>query len=217
MSENEKTLLSEQYKSDKLECGYQINIEGFKSSNFNEKKFNAIKCLKFYLGILFTFLMTIGGSIITIIFSLGKTINASNCSGEIEKIPDRCGGAIIIISTSISSPLIFLFWQFPPSCCRYNIFCCMPKMKNTKNRAYLTMILLLLVSNMLVTLAHALGYPCLLLYYEYNSLDSFTYKTSFAGFILYYIITFCMLAIFGIYVLLEKIYRCTKKRFYEEI
>ena len=198
-----KSCLYEQYKSGVLickDCANQVAI------TVNDE-FNARKCLKWHLGLFYTFFIIIGGSIEIILFSLGKTANSWNTSDcDVDELKP-CGYGTFTICFSLL--LSIIFWQLPlwPSC-RYNIF---DRKLNTKNRSYLTMMIMLGVSNVLVVLAHIIGY--IILKYIYNEDKFFTYKTSLVGFSIYIAIILSAMVIIIVYWICQGVYSCVRVRF----
>lgn len=187
-----------------------------------KKEFNKIKCLKFYFGIIYTFLMLIGGSIAIVLLSLGKTVNSwvtSGCNVWKEgQNPNPCdNGALFTILCVL--PFIFSIWQIPQLYCgsnsyyRYNIFFCLKPYKNTKGRAYVSMAILFLILNSIVILAHVIGYP--IIKFIFNKDDFFTWRTSLAGFVVYYIILGTILLIIIITSSVFAIYNRTIEKFSE--
>jgi hypothetical protein len=160
------------YESNEKHCICENQI-----ATRNIIQFNKYKWLKYCFGLIYTFLMIVGGSTLNIMLALGKTINSWNMHS------DQIYWTVFAVL-----PFCILTWQLPqiPLCTgywRYNIFCC----KNTKVLAYLTMFIMTLFLSGLIMVAHAIDHLI------YNGDDFFTWRSSLVGFIVYYIVIGIML------------------------
>lgn len=155
------------------------------------KNFNTYRCCQIYLQRLFLIFMVICGPLSVILLTLGKTLTTwiicpDRAPPNYRTCDDLAGVGILI-----SLPLSMVFYQFPNCCycccCPYDIFCCAPLNKILKYKSELTMGTLYLLSYALVLLAHGIGYPIIKSLFGID--EFFTWRTSMAGFIVYYIIT----------------------------
>lgn len=164
--------------------------------------FNWTKCGKIYFGVIYTFLMIFAGTYINIKSAMGDSPLDPNqwddrgCYQWKEGTNphtkcDSKSGIIVMLSFVLS----LMFWQFPIfTCydsktkakenCRYNIFCCVKTFKNDKNRAYITMLIMFLISNFIILVTHKVGQ------YSLNDYSAHTWKTFGNGLITYVWILF---------------------------
>lgn len=176
-------------------CEFPIAVEQLTT-------FNWIKCGKTYFGVIYTFLMVFFGTYINIKSAMGDSPlnpNQWDTRGcykwKEDTNPHTICDSHSILVIVLSFALSLMFWQFPIfSCrnpttkakekCRCNIFSCGKNFKNDKNRAYVTMLIMFLISNFIIFVTHKVGQ------YSLNDYSSHTWQTFANGLITYLWILF---------------------------
>lgn len=168
-----------------------------KPGEINRKKCWGMCCYNF-IKVLYDLCMLTIGSIIVFLMALGKTITVPwvNC-GKVSPCDDGAVGTIFFVV-----PFLAMFWQFrlckcEGKCCVYHIFICESIKHRMKCKSRLTIFIMFLIANMLVFVAHGIGYPIIRFYFHKD--EFFTWRTSLAGFVIYAIIIAAGLICFVIY------------------
>jgi hypothetical protein len=197
-----KQCIKEQVNADNKICGNCRQPIIIKKGNFN-----ILKCSIQYLKVIYTILLLLGGTILTFLNALGKTSVAklNMCDNAFKPCDSGMLGVI-----ALTIPFLFLFWQghlwkcciSGSKCCIYDIFCYGDLRRTLKYKSYLTMTIMLFVSNLLIMFSHFIGYPIIKYYFHKD--DFYTWRTSLAGYIIYIII----IAIIFIGWILYKIGEC---------
>jgi hypothetical protein len=213
--------LEQRYKFGKKSC----NKCEFAIAINETTTFNWAKCGKTYLGVIYTFLMVIVGTWFNIITAMGDSSLNSNtwdnrgCHPWKEGINphtvcDRDSTIVIILSVVLS----LMFWQFPIfSCrnprtneketCRYNIFCWYTPYKSNKQGAYITMLAMFMISNLILRITHIFGQ------YALNDYSKYTWYTFANGIIMYgWIILYVIISAIC-FIVPYTIIKCTIKSF----
>jgi hypothetical protein len=171
---------------------------------------NKYRCFEKYLKVFYVWFMLLGGSVLTFLNAFGKSVgwHLIDC-GYVKEGPCDSGLAGTFFLTI---PFLMIFWQghiFEGCgrydrhlccncygsfnfCCakgkgywRYNIFCCGNLKKTLKYKSYITMFVMFLFANSLITIAHCIGYPIIL--HQFSKDEFYTWRTSLAGFVVYII------------------------------
>jgi len=214
--------LKTQYLQTNKKCGFcRENIV----VNKKNKNFNVDRCCRSFTKAIYTILITFVGTIGIILLALGKSIMSWTPCPNSGKLCDSGGiGTVFLVL-----PFAVAYYQFPiwyrkgfdyECCCRcccrsYNIFCCESLKNKIKYKSYVTMGILFLISVSLVLLAHAIGHPIVKNIFGIDM--PFTWRSSMAGLIIYYIIIVCAMGCWIIYTTVRCICRVTEEHFSEPI
>ncbi len=202
--------IKKQVDTNNDKCGICRNPIVIKRGEFNRTKFckKLAKISYFWFlivfGSAFTFLMALGNILqnpLVRCISFVECNNKSMCDYNMKR-PCDDGSMVTLISTI---PFILLFSQghFINCCCndpkfwKYNIFCCGNLREKLRFKSYLTMTIMFFVSNGLIVVAHLIGKP--LIKDKFNIDNTFTWRTSLAGFVVYAIIIAIIIVLYLIY------------------
>lgn len=149
-----------------------------------------------YLGFMFVL-----GIISVFLNALGKTVVTPwiKCKGGVNETCDDLGVLLIFLTF----PFVLLFFQgfccdsccFCCDCCywgnnkrkcwRYDLFCCSFRDK-IKYKTYITLFLMICISNILIMFAHFIGY--FIVKHKFGKDDFYTWRTSLAGIVVFWMI-----------------------------
>lgn len=144
------------------------------------------ECCKYFTKMTYLLIMFIGGTTLTVLNAEGRSLG-----GNIVCPESRCLDALTITITSVFS---LIFWQghlfqllaigLPK--CNWNIFCCKSIKNKIKYKSYITIFIMFLFTNLLVTLAHFMGQ--FIIKYKYDEYSFYNARTSLWGYVVYAII-----------------------------
>jgi sterol desaturase/sphingolipid hydroxylase (fatty acid hydroxylase superfamily) len=129
----------------------------------------------------------------------------------------------MLITIVIVLVFLMMFWQGHMCVlfldgvrwCKYDIFCCGDLREKLKFKTYLTMTIMLCISNGLIFIAHIFGY---FVVKNIFGMDVFyTWRTSLAGFIIYIIIIVCGLIAFGLWKLYGYMINVVDENFSDDV
>lgn len=197
--------LMKQYSTKNIKCG--ICRSPFSVTQISEE-FDASECCSWYTKFFYMFFMMIGGLVGLVLLALARTVTNPWVQCEKNVSPCDDGAMGLIIFTLLFALMYFQFplchdadcsRGIPGRCCKYNIFCWFTNKNKIKHKSYLTMAIMYFFACMLILLAHGIGYPIVKSVYGYDL--PFTWRSSLAGFVVYFIIIGFILVgliIFGI-------------------
>jgi hypothetical protein len=174
---------------------------------------NLKKCGVAYGKMIYLWFMFVVGSISIFLNALGKTVVGPwiRCGGGDVNCDDL--GVLLIFLTF---PFLLLFFQnfccndcnccpccynSKRKCWRYDLFCCSFRDK-IKYKTYISLFLMICITNIVIMIAHFIGY--FIVKYKFGRDDFYTWRTSLAGFVVYWIVIGFGILCFVIY----HIYEC---------